>query len=129
DEAGLADAVRREVVVQHERLAALSLERVHDLRVAARAERRDDERLRLAAGEERRAVRPRQYPHLDRDRPDGPHVAPVDTRLAAQDAAADDLFLEPLELGLDLCRRVARRLWIGELREALLLELADAVAP
>ena len=34
--AGLADRERREVVVQHERLAALAFERVDDLRVARR---------------------------------------------------------------------------------------------
>src|SRR5690606_6580758 len=129
DEARLANAVRREVVVQHERLAALALERVHDLRVAARAERRHDERLRLAAGEERRAVRPRQDTDLDRYRPNCAGVAPVDSRLAPQDPPADDLLLEPLELGLDLRRRVARRLGIRERGEALLLELGDAVAP
>ena len=53
---------RREVVVQHERLRRLRrlVDRVEALDVVRRAERRGDERLRLAAREERRAVRARQ---------------------------------------------------------------------
>ena len=38
--AGLADAERREVVMEHERLFALAGQRIDDLRVAAGAERR-----------------------------------------------------------------------------------------
>src|SRR5690606_28951579 len=128
DEPGLADAVRREVVVQHERLAALALEGVDNLRIAARAERRDDERLRLTAGEKRRAVRPRQHADLDRNGPDRAHVPPVDPPLALEDAAANDLLLEPLELGLDLSGREARRLGVGQRGDALLLQLGDALA-
>ena len=58
--AGLAGRVRREVVVQHEVLAVLAFERVDDLLVLAGAERGDDERLGLAAGEQRRAMGARQ---------------------------------------------------------------------
>src|SRR5690348_2815832 len=42
---GLADREGREVVVQHEGLAALALQAVDDLRIAGGAERRHDERL------------------------------------------------------------------------------------
>src|SRR5690606_21878160 len=127
DEARLADAVRREVVVQHERLAALAFERIDDLRIAAGAERRDDQCLRLAAREERGAVRPRQHADGHGDRPHGPYVTAVDTRLAAQHSAAHDLLLEALELALDLRRAPARRLGIGERGETFLPELAYAL--
>ena len=46
-----ADRVRREVVVEHEVLAVLALERVDDLLVLAGAQRCDDQRLGFAAGE------------------------------------------------------------------------------
>ena len=85
--AGLADAERREVVVKHERLFALAGQRIDDLRVAAGAERGDDQRLRLAAREQRRAVRTRQHAGADRDRAHRLRVAAVDARLAGEDAA------------------------------------------
>ena len=49
--ADFANRVGREVVVQHEVLAVLALERVDDLLVLAGAERDHDQRLGLAAGE------------------------------------------------------------------------------
>ena len=58
--AGFTDRVGREVVVQHEVLLVGAFERVDELLVFAGAERGDDERLRFAAGEQRRAVRARQ---------------------------------------------------------------------
>ena len=58
--AGLADRVGREVVVQQERLLVRPLQRVDPLLVLAGAERGDHQRLGLAAGEQRRAVRARQ---------------------------------------------------------------------
>ena len=65
------------------------------------------ERLRLAAGEERRAVRARQHADFDRDRADGLGVAAVDARLAFEDGAAHDVLLELLEqlAGERLARR------------------------
>ncbi len=94
DETGLADAVRREVVVQHERLFALTFDRVDDLCVAPCTECRDDDRLRLAAGEYGRAMRSRQDSYLDVDRPDGLRVTTVDARFTGDHAAADDVLLE-----------------------------------
>ena len=96
--AGLTDRERREVVVQHERLAALAFERVDDLRIAAGAERGGDQRLRLAAGEQRRTVRARQHADLDGDRTHGAQIAAVDARLAVEDALAHDVALELEEL-------------------------------
>ncbi len=64
--AGLADRIGREVVVQHEGRLVGALQAVDHLLVLAGAERGDDQRLGLAAGEERRAVRARQHADLAR---------------------------------------------------------------
>ena len=76
--AGLADRVGREVVVQQEALLLGALERVDVLLVLAGAEGGHDERLRLAAREERRAVRARQHVHLRDDRPNCLEIAAID---------------------------------------------------
>src|SRR5690606_19624146 len=109
-----------------ERIAPLAFERVDDLRVAARAERRDDERLRLAAREHGRAVRARQDADLDADRAHRARIAAVDARLPRENAAADDLLLERLERALDLRGRIRRRVSGRELGDAGLLDLTDA---
>ena len=101
-EARLAHRERREVVVQHERLAALAGERVDDLRVAAGAERGRDERLGLAAREDRRSVGARQRADFDADRADRLEVAAVDARLAGEDHVANQPVLEVVQLGRDL---------------------------
>ena len=93
---GLAHRVRREVVVQHEVLAVLALQRVDDLLVLAGAERGHAQRLRLAAGEQRAAVRARQHADLGDDRADGAGVAAVDAQAGLEDGVADDVGLEVL---------------------------------
>ncbi len=100
--AGLTDRERREVVVEHERLAAFAFERVDDLRVATGAERRDHEGLRLATREQRRTVRTRQHADLHGDRTNGLVIAAVDARLAVQHALTDDVALELEERVVDL---------------------------
>ena len=80
--------------MQHERLFALAGQGVDDLRIAARAERRRDERLRLAAREQRRAVGAGQHAGLHGDLAHRVHVAAVDARLAREDAAAHEVVLE-----------------------------------
>ena len=108
--AGLADRIGREIVVQHEGFLVGPLQGVDELLVVAGAERRDRERLRLAAGEERAAVGARQEADLGRDRPDGPDVAAVDADAAVEDVAAHDRLLELLEhLADELRRRVPGR--------------------
>src|ERR671933_300689 len=57
----------------------------------------DDERLRLAAREERRTVRPGQDADLGDDRAHRLGVAPVDAAAFLEDRAAHDLLLEVLE--------------------------------
>ncbi len=124
--ARLAHRERREVVVQHERLFALARQRVDQLRVAAGAERRGDERLRLAAREERRAVGARQHAGLHGDLAHRIHVAAVDARLAGKDAATHEVVLEAADLVGDLAGGPLRRVAGGERLDGRLLDLADA---
>ena len=56
-----------------------------------------DERLRLAAGEQRRAVGARQDADLGDDRAHGLEVAAVDARAGVEDVPAHDLGLGVLE--------------------------------
>src|SRR5579862_831491 len=95
--ARFARGIRREIIMQQEMRAILAFKRVDDLLVLAGAQGRDHDRLRLAAGEERRAMRAWQHADLDRDRPDRLGVAPIDTRLAVENGATHDVFLELLE--------------------------------
>src|SRR5690606_14021474 len=88
--AGLTGRIRREVVVQHEVLAVLALERVHDLLVLAGAERGHDEGLGLTAGEQGTAMRPGKHADFGDDRPDRLRVAPVDASTGIEDLSADD---------------------------------------
>jgi hypothetical protein len=60
DAARFADRVGREVVVQQEVRLEVAVQRVDELFVVAGAQRGDDQRLRLAPGEQRRAMRARQ---------------------------------------------------------------------
>mgnify|MGYP003693925643 CR=1 FL=1 len=97
DAAGLADREGREVVVQQERLLVGALQRVDPLLVLAGAERRHHQRLRLAAGEQRRAVRARQDADLDTIGRTVLHVAAVDALAGVEDVPAYDLAFELLE--------------------------------
>src|SRR5262249_41432315 len=127
DAPGFARRIGWHVVVEHEALAILALQRIDDLLVARRAERGDDHRLRLAAGKERRAVRARQQPGADRDRPHGARVASVDARLARQDLAAHDLPFElEQEIG-DVVLHVAVGVGRNALRFDLLSDLFQAL--
>ena len=89
--------IGREVVVQQERFLVGALQRVDPLLVLAGAERGDDQRLRLAAGEQRRAVRARQHAGLGHDRAHGLEVAAVDALAGVEDVPAHDLGFEFLE--------------------------------
>ena len=97
DAAGLADRERREVVVQHERFLVGPLQGVDPLLVLAGAERGDHDRLRLAAGEQRRAVGARQEADFGDDRAHGDQVAAVDALAGVEDVPAHDLGFELLE--------------------------------
>ena len=82
-------------------LLGLQPERVEAHLLLERAERRDAERLRLAAREERRAVRARGDADLDRDVADLVLAAAVGALLVHRDALADDRLLERVEGALD----------------------------
>ena len=56
DKTRLSDAERREIVVQHERLFALALDRIDDLRIAPRPQRRGDDCLGLTTRKRGRTV-------------------------------------------------------------------------
>ena len=99
--ARFAGGKRGHVVVEHEALVRFFAEAVDDLFVLLRAERRDDECLRFAAGEERRAVRTRQQPLTDFDRADRTGVAAVDAGFAVEDLRANELGFEFEEDAVD----------------------------
>ena len=79
-----ADRERREVVVQHEPAVDLALDRFDLLLVVRRAERDGDERLRLAAREDGRAVHAGQHADLRPDRPDLVELAAVEPHAASR---------------------------------------------
>ena len=64
--------------MQQERLFVGALQRVDELFVLAGAERGDDQRLGLTAGEQRRTVRARQHADFRDDLTHGGEVAAVD---------------------------------------------------
>ena len=68
---------RREVVVQHEALLGFAFEGLKSLHVFAGAERRGDESLCFAAGEDRGTVRARQDADFDPDIADLVELAAV----------------------------------------------------
>src|SRR5438128_4114959 len=93
EELDLTDRKRREVVMQHETLERLPFEVFDLLRFLRSAERHGDESLRLAASEDRRAVRPRQNADLNVDRTDLGERASVEAlAFAGDDVAKDALF-------------------------------------
>ena len=96
----LAGAVRREVVVVDVALLGLRADRVDPLDVRGRAERGHGQGLRLAAGEEPRAMRTRDEAHLDRDRSDVGQAATVDPDALVDDDAAHGLLLDQVEQAL-----------------------------
>ena len=95
-EARLPDRVGREVVVVH--VAALGLERevVDPLPLLGGAEREQRHDLRLAAREERRAVRARRDADLAVDRADLLGAATVGPALVDRDLLADELLVDRL---------------------------------
>ena len=95
--AGLTDRIRREVVVQHEALAGNPVQRFNHLLVRRGSQSHADQRLRLAAREQRGPVRARKQSGAALDRPDGLHVAPVDPGAGLQDGGPDNVLLELLE--------------------------------
>src|SRR5581483_8198925 len=126
----LTDAVRREVVVQHETLERLAEERVDALLIPRRAERRRDQRLGLSAREHGRAVNARQEADVAADRSHVGEAAAVEALLVAHDHLPDGLVLEVRELARDVLLEAGElggegldrlRLGLVELGRALVL--------
>ena len=122
--ARFAHRVRREIVVQHEMLAVLALERIDDLLVLAGAQRRHDQRLGLAAGEQRRTVGAGQDADFGIDVTDFVELAAIRTALRLQHFVAEDALLQDAE-------KFASFLLFGRIREELLglLELRRITGP
>ena len=95
--AGLADGIGREIVVEQEALLVGALQRVDELLILAGAQRRHHQRLRFAAGEQRRAVGARQHADLGQDRAHRRQVAAVDAAAMIENVPADDLGLRAVE--------------------------------
>ena len=113
--------------MQEEGFLVGAFQRVDPLLVLARAERGHHERLRLAAGEQRRAVRARNHMHLAIDGPHRHQVAAVDALAGLEDARPDDVLLDLLE-GVGELHLIARgRLRRDQLGHGLRLRLADLV--
>src|SRR5205823_548411 len=124
--ADLADRVRREVVVMHVALGVDGRERVDDLLVAARAERRDREDLRLPPREDGGTVRARQDPDLDRELADVRGAAAIRPEVLFRDGLAE-LVLEELLIDLtDFFERQRRVVARRELGHGLELQLVQA---
>ena len=77
--------------MEQEALLIRPLQAVDELLVFARSERRHDQRLRLATGEQGRAVRPGQDTDLRQDRAHGLQITAVDARAVVEDVPADHL--------------------------------------
>ena len=106
--ADFTDRVGREVIVEHEVLVRQAVEAVDHLLRVAGAERGGRDRLRLATGEQGRAMRARQEVDFRFDRTDGGGVAAVDAATGLQDRGTDDVRLQLLhqleagEIGLGI---------------------------
>ena len=83
--------------MKHEVFAIFPFERIDDLLVLTGPERRHRERLRLASGKQRRAVRPGQDADLTRNGSDGAMFAAIDLPFSAQNRPPDDLLFNLLE--------------------------------
>ena len=100
-----ADRERREVVVQDERFRLRPAGKtVELLRVLRGAERRDDERLRFAALENRRAVHAGQHVRLAGDRAQLIERAAVRADAFFEDAFAINFFLQFFKGDVDVAR-------------------------
>ncbi len=101
-EARLPDRVGREVVVVHVPALLLGRQVVDPLLLLRGAERAEREDLRLAAREERGAVRPGRDADLGRDRPDLLRAASVRPALVDGDLLADEVLVDRVGRLLDV---------------------------
>ena len=92
--------------MQHESVVIFARQCIDGLRITARTQRGDHQGLRLAAGEQGRAMRARQHAGTNGDRTHGTGIATVNTRRPFQDPAPYHLGLQVVKLGLDRIRRL-----------------------
>ena len=131
DAAGLADGVRREVVVVHVALAGHRGEGVQLLLHAEHVEGGDAQDLGLATLEQRRAVHARDGLDLGGQRTDVRDAAAVDADLVLDDALADQLLGQRAVRGGDLllaALELREQLLGGERLDAVQLGLALLLA-
>ena len=93
-----ANRERREVVVQHEALLGFAFEGLQPLHVFAGAQRGRDQRLRFAAGEDRRTVGAGQHADFDPDIADLVELAAIGTALLLDHLLAEDLLAQHFEV-------------------------------
>ncbi|KAF5049425.1 hypothetical protein DSECCO2_439870 [anaerobic digester metagenome] len=106
--AGLADAVRREIVVHEETPGDLAGQGLDALLVAGAAQGACAQGLGLAAGEDGRAVGAGQEAHFHGQGADRGQVAAVDAELFGHDALAHELLLELLQDLADVAHALGR---------------------
>ena len=82
--AGFAGSVRWHVVVKHETLCVISLQRINSLFVASRAQGSDHQRLGFATGEQSGAMSAWQYTTADGNGTHGAGITPIYARLAIE---------------------------------------------
>jgi hypothetical protein len=111
--------------VKQEGLLVGAFQRVDPLLVLACAKRRHDERLRLAAREQRRAMRAGYNVDLAIDGPHRFQIAPVDALAGLEDARPDDVLFDLLESVRELDLVAGRGLLRHKLRDNLGFRLAD----
>ena len=97
---GFTDAVRREVVVEHELAHGILVHAVDDLLVVSGSESGHRKDLGLTAGEECRSVGFRQDAGFHGDRTDGLGVTTVDPDLLGEDHFAHEVVLEEFHQAL-----------------------------
>ena len=102
DETRFTDTIWWEVVVQHERIFALTLYGIDELSIATGTQSRNDNGLCLAACEDGGAMRAWQNTNLNVDRSHRALITAIDTRLTANNALTNNGLLQFGQGSLDL---------------------------
>ena len=96
--------------MEQEPLLIGPVQRIDILLVLARTQRRHDQRLRFAAGEQRGPMGAGQHPDLSQDWAHRGQIPPVDAALVVENVPAHDLGLSVVER---LCNRLRGKLRLG----------------
>ncbi|MNB93696.1 hypothetical protein D3C75_408330 [compost metagenome] len=94
---GFTYAVRREVVVEQEAVSAIAHQFVDVLRVTCSTQSRGNQRLSFATGEQCRTVSTWQNASTHIQTTDHVFFTAIDTRLACQNAATNNVFLDSVQ--------------------------------